>query len=168
MQSIEVRPAHVLVFSWQGQPDKSAVLAALIGVEVIDANQIEVFAAENIAAMGLTAYLAEGYGIDPAELTDDADNLDRFSGTVVVVSARAFPADTTVTPGAGLTLIGQFFEAGTIPTAPKPLESESAKGTVPATPKKAAKSDARVGGMVALAVLVFLALFVVFFVWSAG
>lgn len=167
MNRIEVRRGDVLVFSWAGDPDKETVLASFSGAEIVDNQQIEVFAAGTIATLGLTAYLVEGYGIDPDELTQDATRLDGVQGTLVIVSARAFEGNAHVTPSAGLTLVGKFNEAGAPPSAPKPIETESAKGTL-AAPAKAPKSDARIGGMVALAVLVFLALFVVFFVWSAG
>lgn len=167
MQNIGVRRGDVLIFSWAGDPDKSAVLAALSKAKITDAQQIEVFGADTIAAMGLSTYLVEGYGVDPDDLTHDTARLDGLAGTVVVVSARAFEGNAVLTPDTGLMLIGRFKEAGAPLTAPKPIETESAMGTL-AAPAKAPKSDARIGGMVALAVLLFLAVFVFVFVWSAG
>ena len=167
MQSVEVRRSDVVVFSWAGDPEKAAVLSALLGAKIVDPDQIEVFSAEAITSMGLTSYLAEGYGIDRADLTQDTGRLDSHAGTLVIVSARAFEGNADVTLGAGLTLIGSFREARAPLTAPKPIETESARGTL-AAPAKAPKSDARIGGMVAMGVLVFLAVFVFLFVWSAG
>ncbi|MEO1195183.1 MAG: hypothetical protein AAFX45_03320 [Pseudomonadota bacterium] len=168
MESIEIRRGGVLVFTWDGSADKPAVLAAL-GAGVTDAAEIEVFAAEQIAPLGLTAYLAEGHGIDAGDLAGETARLDGLIGTLVVVSARAFqtvPMD--IAPGPGLTFVAQLTEGAAPVTAPKPIETESAKGNLSGAPVKPPKSDARIGGMVAMAVLLFLALFVVFFVLAAG
>ena len=168
MSSITVAPGEVLVFTWAGEATQEGVLAAL-GAELEDPAHLEVFDAAKIAPVGMAAFLAEGHGIATEDLSPDAERLDALTGTVAVLSARAFGgASAEFAPAAGLELIARYREAAAPATAPRPFGTESAKGTLSGGPAKAPKSDARIGGMVALAVLVFLALFVLFFVWSAG
>lgn len=168
MEALAITPGDVLVFSWAGDADTDMVRAAL-EANLSDPAHLEVFDAETLKPIGLTAYLAEGQGIAVDDLNAEATRLDALTGTLVVLSARAFEGDSgTVSVGAGLSLVARFREAQATPTAPLPIETESAVGTLSGAPTKAPKSDARIGGMVAMAVLVFLALFVFFFVWSAG
>lgn len=163
-----MRRGDVVVFTWAGDVDKAMVLSALNG-DILDTDQIEVFAAQEIAPLGLTAYLVEGHGIDESDLAEDAARLDALSGTLVVVPARALgPPLAELSFDKGLTYVLRVREAEAVVTAPKPIMTDSAKGNLSGGAVKPPKSDARIGGMVAMAVLVFLAVFVFLFVWSAG
>lgn len=166
VDEIALSPGTVLVLTWAGDADP-AMVAHAFGADLANPDHLEVFEATKIAPVGLTAYLAEGHGIDPADLAGEAARLDGLTGTLAVLSARAFAGGRgTVTMVAGLALVATFREAAAKTGAPLPIETESAKGNL--SGGAPAKSDARVGGMVAMVVLVFLALFVAFFVLAGG
>ncbi len=166
-ETVEVRRGDVVVLSWAGPADTEDMARASLGVD--DQSEVEVFPASKISPVGLVSYLIDGHGIAATDLGAQAATLEGLQGTVVVVTSRAF-AD-----GSGrlevrepMRLVGQFREAAAEIGAPLPIETESAKGNLGGKADRPPKSDARVGGMVAMVVLLFLAVFVVFFVWSAG
>ena len=71
----------------------------------------EVFAVEDVAPMGLRAYLAQAHDIPDPVLAADAARLDALSGDVVVLAPRAVEGLQTLTPRPELTHIGSYAPA---------------------------------------------------------
>ena len=164
---INLRKGDVLVLAWAGPADTEDL--ARVSLNVDETDEVEIFPVSRIEPIGLSAYLADGHGIDPRELERASDKLGSLAGTIVVVSARAFDAGSgKIEVKHPLSLVARFREAEAEIGAPLPIETESAKGNLGGGSPKKPMSDARIGGMVAMAVLLFLAVFVVVFVLSAG
>lgn len=126
------------------------------------------FRIEDLEDLGLIGYLIQGQGVPPTNLADDRTKLAALDGWVAVLPSSAFPtagAALTLSPEA--TLIGTYAEHGVDWSADTPITTSSA-ASYSAPPAKPPMSEARISGMVATAVLLFLALFVVVFVWMAG
>lgn len=167
MSTVDVRPGDVLVFTWDGpEPEGADVLAALGANGAPD--KIDIFTAGAIAPVGLPAFLAEGHGISTDDLAPAQAKLNALTGVIVVVPALAFENHrATVSARAPLTHVATFREAAAESASPLPIETESAQGSLAGRPSPPRRSDARVGGMVAVAVLLFLAVFVIVFVVMA-
>lgn len=129
----------------------------------------EVFAVKDLEELGLVGYLRDGQGVTEEALADDRAKLSALSGWVAIVPSSAFSDEGgTFDLASELTLIGTYAEEG-VDWSGEALAAQSAAPFSSAPlPGKPAKSDARIGGMVATAVLLFLAIFVVIFVWLAG
>lgn len=136
-----------------------------LGADVLNADHVELFPLSDLDELGLTGYLEQGHGIDPADLADMRGQLHALAGHVLIVTSRAFGGQAqTLTPCAPLRLIASFHEDAT-PVAFDPLPSKAARGT---TGGKAAPSDAAMSGRIAsLALLVLFAL-VALVVWVAS
>ncbi len=124
--------------------DPSAVAIAL-GAPDLDPGRLDVFPVSRVAALGLSAYLAQGHGIPPEALAPDAARLDALEGHVAVVAAGAFgPEARTLTVAPPLRLLGAWQEElprvtfGTLP-------SRGAEGTLDgaAAPSPAARRSGR-------------------------
>lgn len=129
-----------------------------------DRSFTECFDAETLNEFGLAKYISEANGMT----VQDADiaKLNTQSGTIFLLLSDAFTGMSgQIAPELPFELIGRYEKPITL-SSPVPLKSDSAKGDLPHG--KAPMSDARISGMVATAVLVFLALFVVAFIWIAG
>ena len=128
-----------------------------------------IFAVTDLQDVGLLGYLRDGQGIDGAALAPDRAKLTALEGWVAVIPSSALAgAGSTLTLAPELTLIGTYAEDAPDWTGP-PIETPSAAPySAPPTAQKPPMSDARIGGMVATAVLLFLAIFVVIFVWLSG
>lgn len=145
--------------------EDSARVGEALGT-VIDATFLITFPLSDLAGVGLTEYLVEGMGLDEAAVDADILTLDAARGRVVILQGQAFMGETLdVTAHPPLTHLGTYPEAGA-PILMEPLRSEAAKGQL--AQGKPAKSQARISGMVATLVLIFLALFVALFIWLAG
>jgi hypothetical protein len=84
-----------------------------------------------------------------------------------VLSSAFGGFDATITPTAPLKWIGTYTEEGSsIKFAPLP--SDAAKGTVGETPAKPPKSDARIGGMIAVYALIAMFALVGLIIWVGG
>lgn len=144
-----------------GQPD---VLAGLLGVAV-DPAGIEVFDVADLAGVGLVTYLIEGDGAAEAQIAADRARLAALSGFVMIVRSQAFAGHAAeLRLDACLTPIGRYGED--VPVVQfEPLPNAAAVGLT--GQGKPAMSDARIGGMVATAVLVLMFVFVAVFVWMA-
>lgn len=106
------------------------VLAEQLGVPALNPDYVEMFAAEDIADIGLPAYLVDGYGVSDAALAADADRLDALEGCVAVIVSSAFDGmayDLTVRDP--LQLVGTYREPPTVPPMDA-LSSESAEGVL--------------------------------------
>lgn len=167
MTEIAIRHGDVVLFGWNGpEPRADAVFAAL-GANG-DASKLDIFPLARIEPVGLEGLLIDGHGAAPDEVEDARGALAALQGVVVIAPASAFEAGTVLKPVPPATHVATFREMRADRGPALPLESEAAKGTLSGGPAKAPKSDARMSGMVAAVVLVFLAIFVVAFVLMAG
>ena len=115
----------VRVFTTELEPEGAAAITAanvqrLLGKDVsLDPAKVEVFPAKVIQAIGLSAYLAEGYGIDEADLTGKRAALDALTDLIVLVPSSAFQGRAqTLEPNAALRFIGVFSEPAKAPPMP--------------------------------------------------
>jgi hypothetical protein len=151
-------PGHVV------PPLRADAAERLLGVQV-DVAQVDVFHSDDVEAIGLAAYLIEGNAVAEAQIAADADMLDAYRGYVMALRAQAFGGQAaTLTPAPQLRLLGTYTEE-TPPIHFEPLPAQAAKGVLAGG--RAPMSDARIGGMVATFVLLFLALFTVLLIWIA-
>lgn len=139
-------------------------LGTALGVQPFpDHDFVEVLDLEALKAYGFSNYLTEGNGL---EINDDAQILDNLAGHILLVFSQGLKnGQSKFAPSAPLSFVARYNQPQTTPTH-EALESTSAAGELPQG--KPAKSDARVGGMVATFVLIFLAIFVALFVWIGG
>ncbi|MEY1554014.1 hypothetical protein AB3Y40_00130 [Yoonia sp. R2331] len=150
-----------------GLVDKDAdALTDTFGVTGLDADFIDVFDTQALGDMTLTDFLQHGYDITP----DAADlaMLQGLEGIVVLMMSRAAGGETTVLSlGAGVKHVTTLGDKAQLSVAP-PLESLSSQGVIEPIAGKPAKSDARIGGMVAMVALVVMMLLVGLMVWVGG
>lgn len=139
-------------------------IAGAFGV-LLNPDYVDVVDVAALGDMSLGTYIKQGYDFTP----DAADQLAiaALSGWVIIVMSRATDgAETTLdlTPGLRhVTTIGT--PLALVP--PTPLDSEAAKGVL--TPQtKPAKTDARIGGMVATVALLVLFALTGLMIWIAG
>ncbi|MFM2390869.1 MAG: hypothetical protein RLZZ437_2424 [Pseudomonadota bacterium] len=146
-------------------PLRADAAQRLLGVPV-DVAQVDVFHSDDVEAIGLAAYLIEGNAVTEAQIAADADLLDAYRGYVMAVRSQAFGGQAaTLTPDPKLRLMGTYTEE-TPAIRFETLPAQAAKGVLAGG--RAPKSDARIGGMVATFVLLFLAIFTVLMIWIAG
>lgn len=146
----------------------AAPVQKALGVDHLDTDFVELFPVSNLSGLGLAGYLTEGLGVAEADVRPDASRLNSLSGHVLVVLSQAFGGQAaTLSPTAPLKWIGTYTEEGASIRF-EPLPSDSAKGTIAAPPGKPAKSDARVGGMIAMYALIAMFALVALIIWVAG
>lgn len=119
-----------------GLKERPEALPPLLGVEALEDGQWELFDLRDLAGMGLESYLAEGHGIDAADLEPMRWQLDALEGVVLLLrSAALAERPATLAPRAPLRWIATFGEA----RAPVPLQSdlssESARGGLAPAPE---------------------------------
>jgi hypothetical protein len=145
------------------RPDAAA---RLLGVAAVDVAQIEVFHSDDIAAIGLAAYLTEGNAVAEAQIAADAGMLDGYEGYVMIVRAQAFGEQAAVLiPAPKVRLMGTYAEE-VPPVRFDPLPTSSATGVLGGG--KPPMSDARMGGMVATVALILMFGLTAFVIWLAG
>lgn len=148
--------------------DAPAPINAALGVTLLDTDFVEVFPVSNLAGLGLAGYLTEGLGVPADQVAPNAARLNAIEGHVVIVLSQAFGGfEVTLAPKAPLKWIGTYTEEGASVSF-APLPSEGAKGVIADAPQKPAKSDARIGGMVAMYALLAMFLLVGLMVWVGG
>ncbi len=142
-------------------------VAAALGAENLNMDQVELFDLADLQGLGLSAYLHEGHGIPTEQLSDMAGQLSALKGVVLIVPSRAFDGQKqTLAPTAPLRLTGTFFEEQP-PVIFEKLPSEAAQGNVN-TDTKPKPSNAAISGRVAMIALLVLALLVAVMIWIAG
>lgn len=107
----------VRVFTTDLEPEGDAAITAknvhkILGDDLaLIAEKIEVFPSKVIAGLGLSAYLAEGYGIPEADLAGKAAALDALNGLIILVPTSAFGGRAQMLePKPGVRFIGAFRE----------------------------------------------------------
>ncbi len=144
------------------QPD---VIAKLFGYEGLNLDYVDVVDIAATGEMGLLGLLQQGYGLTPDEA--DIAALSHLSGWVILVMSRATSgSEATLNPMPVLSHVTTLGEDASL-TAHASLESEAAKGVLE-PPAKPAKSDARIGGMVAMVALIVMFALVGLMIWVAG
>ncbi|HEV8035079.1 hypothetical protein [Yoonia sp.] len=139
-----------------------------LGVDELDHTFVELFALNSLEGVGLAGYLVEGLGVAEADVAPYRSRLNGMSGHVLIVLSKAFGGRAaTITPVAPLKWIGTYTEEGaSVKFAPLP--SKGAEGNIASAPTKAPKSDARVGGMIAMYALIAMFALVGLMIWVAG
>lgn len=133
-------------------------LQEALGVPVLDEDFIEQFPMEDLAELGLSGYLSEGYDIPDDALSNVSDALDAIAGNVLLIWSEAFGgAETILVPSAPLRHVATLQEPQ--PEVQfEPLPNKSAKREPEDVRNKPAISDAAMSGRIAL-----IALLVAFF-----
>jgi hypothetical protein len=165
--AIDLPDSDIDAFSHETYDDDEARLwplgKSLGATPYPDHDFVEVIDLEALRAYGFSNYLTEGNGLD---IGDDAQMLDALTGHILLVFSQGLEnGQTAFAPEAPLRLIARYNQSAETPQL-ETLTSDAAAGELPQG--KAPKSDARVGGMVATFVLIFLFIFVGVFVWIAG
>jgi len=107
-------------------PARAWPLRAALGADFLDAGGIELVSPGDLSAIGLSGYLAEGYGADPAQLAPLSAVLDAIGRPVLLVRGRAFGGMAqTLSVGAGLRHVATLHEIQATPAGPG-LQSSSA------------------------------------------
>lgn len=134
-------------------------LAAMLGVERLDVDQVDLFSTNDLTGLGLTGYMTEGLGIPEDELAPDRARLDALKGHLMVVRSAAFQGEAvTLAPRAPLRWVGTYAEEHS-PVKFEELPSAAAKGQV-APSAKPRPSDAAMSGRVAMVALLVIAIVV--------
>jgi hypothetical protein len=183
-------PAAVSAFNPIPTPaERPDPVAALLGVDALDPDFVEIFDLADLAGLGLSSYLATGNAIPEAQLAPDRARLDALQGPVLILFAAAFAnRPVTLHPDPRLTLIGSYAEE-IPPVEFEPLPDAGAKGSLgqprsdaltsghPASQTGTAQdappvqvqkySNARMSGMVATAALLVMFAMVSLMIWIA-
>lgn len=144
-------------------------LETALGAIIAKPDDVQIIAPDSLEDMSLSQFLTVAYDVGSAELARQKTLQETTKDSFAIIRAGAFSeAAVTLSASPDATLIATLREGG--PDAPSltPLQSESAKGAVPPTPTKPLKSDARIGGMVATFVLLFLFALVGMMIWIAS
>lgn len=155
-------------FTQSPDEDTPAPINRALGVTYLDSDFVELFPLSNLEGVGLAGYLTDGLGVAAEDVKPHASRLNAMSGQVLIVLSSAFGGfEATITPTAPLKWIGTYTEEGASVKF-EPLPSDGAKGA-PVTPAgKPPKSDARVGGMIAMYALIAMFAFVGLIIWISG
>lgn len=110
--------------------EMSDPVAALLGVDLVDRDFVEIFDLADLRGLGLTGYLATGNAIPLDQLAPDRARLDALQGHVLILFAQAFAQrPVTLHPDPRLTLIGSYAE-DVPPLQFDPLPDAAAIGTL--------------------------------------
>ena len=124
--AVDLSPAELRVF---GARNGTWPLADALGVDTLQADQLELFAISDLEGVGLTGYLEDGIGISPDALQDMRPQLEAITQATLVIRSQAFNGDAvTLRPKAPLRLVATFTEE-TAPVQFDKLPSASAEGT---------------------------------------
>ncbi len=159
---------NIRVFSLADDPGKEVrenepdALNALFGTTALNTDYVDVVDIAALDDLGLIGLLQQGYDVTPD--VADARVLESLSGWAILIMSRATTgAEVTLTYAKGVTHVTTLGDKASLNPLP-PLDTEAAKGALD-TNAKPPKSDARVGGMVATLVLLFLFALVGLMIW---
>lgn len=140
-------------------------LLQLLGTDALDPTYIDIIKIADLSSMSLTDYIAQGYDMEAEEYDIPAVNgIEGYA--VLVMSSAAGGAAVTLTPAPELRHVTTYVPAAQVQVI-APLTSEAASGTLDGATVKPAKSDARIGGMVATVALIVMFLLVGLMIWIA-
>ena len=155
---------HTELTRQQGEKPDLPRLADWLGTQV-DTDRVELFPVTDLAPMSLGDYLASAYDIEILATVLEHPQLNTIDGNVLLVPSDALAGE--LAPGPELTRIATFQLAvpdNTVKPMPKAETSAVQPATDETQPRKQ-MSQARISGMVATAVLLFLFLFTALIVW---
>lgn len=139
-----------------------------LGTDNLDHDFVQVFPIRDLEGVGLADFLVEGHGAEPQDIKADKTKLGALGGWVMVVLSKAFRGTARkLDLDPRLTLIGVYGQEG-VDWSPVPVTTAAAEPYSGDPKPKKPMSDARISGMVAMAVLLFLAAFVTVFILLAG
>ncbi|MGR3468547.1 MAG: hypothetical protein ACU0CI_11790 [Shimia sp.] len=149
----------------QALKDSGTARAALLGADDLPERATELVRIADLEGVGLSGYLVQGHGAEAGPVGRDRAKLEGLAGHVLLHFSDGEGGQLTTDGRARL--IGAYPQEGADMSSP-PLESDAAKREVPDNPPaKKPISDARMSGMVATAVLAFIALLVIVMVLIA-
>lgn len=138
---------------------KADLARALLGLPHLDTASAELFPVSDLAGVGLSAYLSEGYAVPEEDLTEDAGKLDALDGYVLLLFSDSFGGkEHEITLGPDVTLIGTYgeFEPN---NRPRSLSAKSAQMyTGAAKPEVLAPKSKGLGSSIVALALVVLVL----------
>lgn len=151
------------------QSDGFEPLEKALAVIIAAPEDVQIVASASLRGLGLAPFLAMGYGVAADDLAAAPGLQDATEDSYVIIRSGAFGgAAVTLTQSADAQLVATLAEEGA-PTPPlTALTSESAKGILTEPAAKPAKSDARIGGMVATVALLVLFALAGLMIWVAG
>lgn len=107
-----------------------ARLAALLGVDRVNPEHVEVIRVDDLQPIGLSGYLTEGFGVPSETMEGDRARLDTLDGHVLLVRSPAFEGrEETLAPSDDLTLIATYREPASAPSF-EPIRTDGATGTI--------------------------------------
>lgn len=134
-----------------------------LGSKKLDDTYAKVFALDDLEGLGLAGYLSEGLGVSDIDISQHLSLIEGMAGVVAVVASPAFAREAqTLVVKSPLRRVATLRE-DRAPVKFEPLPDASAQGQAPA-PITGQWSDARIGGMVAMAALAVMALLVILMV----
>ena len=143
-----------------------AALLAVLGPVVVNTDYVDVITPGMLIDMTLPQLIANGYDMPMSDA--DADNLRGLTGSAVLLMSAAFGGqETTLQLPDSVRLVTVLRETPAL-AVPQPLTSDAAKGTIPGKPTKPPKSNARIGGMVAMYALIAMFALVGLMIWIGG
>lgn len=146
-----------------GDGPAAVAVARLLGLDRVVAGDLVVLDMADLAGLGLTGYLEEGWDVDPAALAADGQALDGLKGRVFVLRSAAFGGHAVrLVPAPGVRIFGPYPEgqgarARTVP--PRPEEP------VVLVPPQTPAAPAALRLPLALLVVIGLPLAVILFWW---
>lgn len=147
--------------------EEPAALADKLGVDHIDPAHADIIRIADLEEVGLSGYLVDGIGVDPAEIAPDRARLDAMEGHALVLLSRALGDEgAKINPGSGVDLVATYGQVATDWTA-QPMQAESARpgsGTRIAPRKERARTR-RIGGAIFAAVMAIIALVILAVLW---
>ena len=164
----------VRVFTTNLDPEGAAAISAgnvhkLLGKDIaLDPDKVEVFPAKVIQALGLSAYLAEGYGIAAEDLSGKRSALDALTDLIILIPSSAFLGKTQVLdPNPALRFIGVFSEPARAPPAQmsKPASADGQITPPGGSIDPTARRQGRGSWIIALGALIIAATLVLFAVF---
>ncbi|MHC9236669.1 hypothetical protein ACX9MO_13635 [Pseudooceanicola sp. 502str34] len=103
-------------------------LPAALGAPALEASHVDGTDVADLDGIGLSAFLIEGQGVDPAALAPDRARVDALTGHVIILRPGALPEGTeTLDPRPPLRHVGSY----ALPEAPvtiEPLTAVMAEG----------------------------------------
>lgn len=129
----------------------------------LNPDYVDVLRISDLGDMTLSAYIAEGYDMAP-DLVDKAA-VDAITGFAILVLSRATGGIAArLTLAEGIRHVTTYSPVAKIVT-PETLPHASAKGVIDQNPARAPKSDARIGGIVAVYTLIVMFALVGLMIW---
>ena len=110
-----------------GPPPLAGAVPDLLGSPALDPAQAELFDLRDLAGLGLSGYLMQGYDIPEARLAPHRAAFDALGGFVLLLRSEAAPEGAPLAPAAGLRFLARL-ETARPEISVTPLLSDTARG----------------------------------------